>query len=144
MRLVPTSSANRSTLQWVLASSGCPIAVAPGSLMSTPLSPSQLWAAVVTLWLHVSMGSVGIRELRDHVSAVIRRAAAGEAIDVTDHGHPVARIVPLRAASVLDQLIAEGRATPAEGDLLDFEPPPRGGDEPLLSEVLSELRADER
>ena len=90
------------------------------------------------------MTSVGIRELRDTVSAVIRRVAAGETVEVTDHGHPVARIVPLRPGGVLDQMIAEGRATPAEGDLLDFEAkPPRPG-EPLLSAVLAELRADER
>jgi prevent-host-death family protein len=90
------------------------------------------------------MASVGIRELRDTVSAVIRRVVAGEAIDVTDHGHPVARIVPLRTTSVLDQMIAEGRATPAEGDLLDDEPSPPAAGEPLLSEVLAGLRADER
>ncbi len=90
------------------------------------------------------MASVGIRELRDHVSAVIHRVTAGEAIDVTDHGHPVARIVPLRATSVVEQMIAEGRATPAEGDLLEYDPPPRAPGEPLLSEVLADLRADER
>lgn len=90
------------------------------------------------------MSSVGIRELRDNVSAVIRRVAAGETIDVTDHGHPVARIVPLRANNALDQMLAQGRATPATADLLDFEPPPRQPGEPLLSDALAELRRDER
>jgi prevent-host-death family protein len=90
------------------------------------------------------MASVGIRELRDNVSALIRRVAAGESIDVTDHGHPVARIVPFRAGSPLEQLLAEGRATPATGDLLDFEPPPRHPGEQLLSDALAELRGDER
>jgi prevent-host-death family protein len=90
------------------------------------------------------MGSVGIRELRDNVSAVLHRVATGETVDVTNHGQPVARIVPLRSPSVIDQMIAEGRATPAEGDLLDFEPASRRPGEPLLSEVLDELRADER
>lgn len=37
---------------------------------------------------------------------------------ITDHGHPIARIVPLRP-SALEQLVIEGRATRAEGDLLD-------------------------
>ncbi|MDQ6898490.1 MAG: type II toxin-antitoxin system prevent-host-death family antitoxin [Candidatus Dormibacteraeota bacterium] len=90
------------------------------------------------------MASVGIRELRDNVSALIRRVAAGESIDVTDHGHRVARIVPFRASSALEQLLAEGRATPATADLLDFEPPPRQPGERLLSDILAELRRDER
>src|SRR5438270_6410486 len=63
--------------------------------------------------------SVGIRELRQQASAVLRRVVAGEVIDVTDHGHAIARIVPLRP-SVLDQLVMEGRASEGEGDLLDL------------------------
>ncbi len=89
------------------------------------------------------MNRVGIRELRQQASAVIRRVVAGETVEVTDRGRPVARIVPLRAAGVLDQWIAEGRATPATGDLLDEDPlPPTDG--PTLSELLAEQRADER
>jgi prevent-host-death family protein len=38
---------------------------------------------------------VGIRELKEHASALIRRVAAGETITITDRGRPVARIVPL-------------------------------------------------
>jgi prevent-host-death family protein len=90
------------------------------------------------------MASVGIRELRDNISAVIRRVAGGESIDVTDHGHPVARLVPARSGTVVERLILEGRALPAEIDLLESEPPPREPDEPLLSDALRELRADER
>jgi len=103
-----------------------------------------LWAHVPTVWYGVAMSRVGIRELRDNVSALIRRVAAGETIDVTDHGHPVARIVPFRAHSALDQMLADGRATPATADLLDFEPPPRQPGEQLLSDALEELRQDER
>jgi len=89
--------------------------------------------------------SVGIRELRQQASAVLRRVTSGETIDVTDHGHPIARIVPLRPG-VLDQLVLEGRATAAAGDLLDLADElglPRGG-APLPSVALAELRADER
>jgi prevent-host-death family protein len=90
------------------------------------------------------MVQVGIRELRDNVSAVIKRVAAGEPIEVTDHGHPVARIVPLRNRSRFEQMVAEGRITPAEGNLLDEEPLPLPPGTPLLSEILAELRRDER
>ncbi len=57
------------------------------------------------------MARVGIRELRQNASALIRRVIGGENIEVTDRGRPVARIVPLRDGSVLDQMIVEGRAS---------------------------------
>ena len=90
------------------------------------------------------MVRAGIRELRQNASALIRRVVAGEVIEVTDRGRPVARIVPLNRRGTLDQLIAEGRATTVQGDLLDVKPvKPRRG-QPRLSEVLEEMRADER
>jgi prevent-host-death family protein len=95
----------------------------------------------VMLW---PMEQVGIRELRDRVSAVLRRVAAGRTVEVTDHGHPVARIVPLRYRNRVDQMVAEGRATPAEGDLLDEEPLPVPPGAPSGSRALADLRADER
>jgi len=90
------------------------------------------------------MSSVGIRELRQNASAVIRRVAAGEAVEVTDRGRLVARIVPVQAASALDQMVAEGRATAATGDLLDVEPLDAPPGVPRLSEILEAMRADER
>jgi len=73
--------------------------------------------------------------------------AAGEIIDITDHGHPVARIVPLHFGP-FDQLVAEGRATPGEGDLLALLdelalPAPSAG-AVLPSAALAELRDEER
>lgn len=90
------------------------------------------------------MERAGIRELRQNASALIRRVIAGETIEVTDRGRPVARIVPLRGHSVLDQMVDEGRATPARGDLLDLRPQPPVPGKPRLSDVLAEMRADER
>jgi len=92
--------------------------------------------------------SVGIRELRQQASAVLRRVVAGEVIEVTDHGHPIARIVPLRP-SRLDQLILEGRASETDGDLLDRMhelglPAPQEANLLAPSRALAELRADER
>lgn len=89
---------------------------------------------------------VGIRELRQQASAVLRRVTAGESIVVTEHGHPIARIVPLRP-SALEQLVAEGRATEAEGDLLDLLDelglPGKPDSSELPSRALERLRADE-
>ncbi|MBA2638648.1 MAG: type II toxin-antitoxin system prevent-host-death family antitoxin [Nocardioidaceae bacterium] len=91
--------------------------------------------------------SVGIRELRQQTSAVLKRVVRGETIEVTDHGHPIARIVPLRRGT-LDQLVLEGRATAAAGDLLDLADElgiPRDDDAAMSPSVaLAELRTDER
>jgi prevent-host-death family protein len=88
---------------------------------------------------------VGIRELRQEASSVLKRVVGGETIEVTDHGHPIARIVPLRPG-ILDQLVLEGRATEADGDLLDIAEemglPVMAAE--LPSVALAELRADER
>jgi prevent-host-death family protein len=90
------------------------------------------------------MTTVGIRELRQNANAVLRKVVAGETVEVTDHGHPIARIVPLHAERTLDQLVAEGRATEAHGDLLALEPVAMAKGEPRLSSVLANMRADER
>lgn len=88
---------------------------------------------------------VGIRELRQNASRVLKRVVNGEIIEVTDHGHPIARIVPLRAGA-LEQMVLEGRATPASGDLLDLADAiglPVSGEQPA-SAAVAELRDDER
>lgn len=90
------------------------------------------------------MNKVGIRELRQNATAVLRRVAAGEVVEVTHRGRAVARIVPMHEPSRLEQLRAEGRASDASGDVLDVKPIPRIAGKPLLSGVLVEMRADER
>jgi prevent-host-death family protein len=45
------------------------------------------------------MLSVGIKELRDHASALVRKVREeGEIIEITYHGETVARIVPVQPA----------------------------------------------
>lgn len=92
---------------------------------------------------------VGIRELKEHASAIIRRVAAGESISITDRGRPVARIVPLHQQETWwDQMVEQGRLVPAKRDLTqvlqDSPPPPLLPGERSPYEVLMELRADER
>ncbi|MCM3780029.1 type II toxin-antitoxin system prevent-host-death family antitoxin [Microbacterium hydrocarbonoxydans] len=50
------------------------------------------------------------REMRNSSSEVLRRVEAGEELTVTNHGRPVARLVPIRP-SVLDELLAEAAGT---------------------------------
>jgi prevent-host-death family protein len=59
------------------------------------------------------MNSVGVRELRDGLSRYLSEVRAGHTITVTDHGRPVARIVPVDEPSPLERLIAEGLVQPA-------------------------------
>jgi prevent-host-death family protein len=56
---------------------------------------------------------MGIRELRQNLSAAVRRAERGETIEVTRDGEPVARLTPVTYPTRLDRLIAEGRVRPA-------------------------------
>jgi prevent-host-death family protein len=55
---------------------------------------------------------IGIRELRDGLSRHLPTVREGHTITVTDHGRPVARIVPISAPTTLERLIADGRVTP--------------------------------
>jgi prevent-host-death family protein len=56
---------------------------------------------------------VGVRELRDRLSHYLAGVKAGQEIVVTEHGRPVARLVPLGARpDRLAELIAAGRAQP--------------------------------
>jgi prevent-host-death family protein len=90
---------------------------------------------------------VGVRELRQNLSVYLDRVKAGETLEVTERGHPVAQLGPRPAQpmTVLDRLIAEGRVRPATRDLLEIAPPaglPEGS--PSLSETLLRMRAEER
>lgn len=92
------------------------------------------------------MRSIGIRELRQNASKYLREVRRGETVEVTDRGQPVARLVPVpEEESTYDRLVAEGRLIPGKGNWEDFGPPlePKPGERPL-SEVLEEMRADER
>jgi prevent-host-death family protein len=89
---------------------------------------------------------VGVRELRQNLSVYLERVIAGERLAVTDRGRPVAMLIPLSpAATVVERLVAEGRATPARRRIEDL-PPLKGRIRRDLDEglqrALQELRED--
>lgn len=91
------------------------------------------------------MASIGVRELRQRASELLRRVEHGETIEVTDRGRPVAVLSPPPAGGPLDRLRALGEIDPATGDLDDLPEPlvlAPGIEHP--SEVLSRLRRNER
>ncbi len=83
---------------------------------------------------------VGIRALKQNASAVVAKAAAGEVITITDHGRPVAQLVPL-SVTTLAGLITAGLARPATRAIKDLPRPKKGNP---LSPILREMRASER
>ena len=91
------------------------------------------------------MASVGVRELRQRASKLLRRVEAGETIEVTDRGRPVALLSPIPEAGTLEQLEAAGDLVRGRQRLDDLPPPLplEPGREPP-SKVLARLRRDER
>ena len=91
----------------------------------------------------IETARVGVRELRQNLSVYLERIALGETLEVTDRGQPVAILAPLpKPASVLERLRAEGRLTPAVGDLLKAMRPLTGRTSRRGSRLLQQTRAD--
>ena len=91
------------------------------------------------------MTSVGVRELRQRASELLRRVEHGETIEVTDRGRPVAVLAPIPDRGSLGELRATGQLEPASSDMADLPDPlpiPAGG--PTASQLLAALRRDER
>lgn len=92
---------------------------------------------------------VGVRELRQNLSVYLDRVKEGERLEVTEHGRPVALLVPLPPADDLyARLVAEGKIVPARADFQEYLrtrprlPPLPGGK--TLTEILLEMRDEER
>jgi prevent-host-death family protein len=91
------------------------------------------------------MTSVGIRELRQSASELLRRVQQGETFEITDRGRPVALLSPMPDRGPLERLRAGGQLDEAAGDLDELPEPlalPAGA-EPA-SMVLARLRQSER
>lgn len=54
---------------------------------------------------------IGIRELRDKLTATIRRVRGGESIEITHDGEPIALLSPLPSDRI-GRLTSEGDVTP--------------------------------
>lgn len=86
---------------------------------------------------------VGIRELRDQLSRYLSRVRdSGEEIVVTDHGHPIAYIVPRPRSDRLEELIAQGRAKAPKRRVRSLpEPVPYEG---TIEDLASAVRKQRR
>jgi prevent-host-death family protein len=91
------------------------------------------------------MATAGVRELRQRASELLRRVEAGETIEITDRGRPVAVLAPLPEQGPIERLRATGDLMPAQLDMADLPPPlrlPQGSERP--SRILERLRREER
>jgi prevent-host-death family protein len=88
------------------------------------------------------MRTIGVRELRQHASKYLEEVAAGESIEITDRGHPVARLVPI-SSDPWEDLINAGEVVKAARpiNIDDLKP---SAYEHSASAVLERLRSDER
>ncbi len=90
-----------------------------------------------------TMRSVGIRELRQQASALLRLVEDGATVEITDRGRPVALLTPIPDVSPLERLRAAGEVIPATASFEDLPEPvkPTPG-VPLPSEIISQMRDD--
>ncbi|MCV7023637.1 type II toxin-antitoxin system prevent-host-death family antitoxin [Mycolicibacterium novocastrense] len=73
------------------------------------------------------MQRIGVRELRQYATRYLERVSAGEIIEVTNQGRPVARLMPIATDPAWVELINAGEVTPAQRprtDLLTAAPIP--------------------
>jgi prevent-host-death family protein len=95
------------------------------------------------------METVTVSELNQQTARVLERIKAGETLEISEYGKPVARLVPAvptTGVPLLDQLIAQGRAIPAAAPGPIPPTPPRDEQEDgvSLTDTLAQMRADER
>lgn len=88
------------------------------------------------------MRAIGVRELRQNASKYLEDVAAGESIEITDRGRPVARLVPVTGDPWQD-LVYSGEvvlaARPLKADDLEPQSYPHSP-----TKALEQLRHDER
>ena len=86
---------------------------------------------------------LGVRAMRQNLSVYLRRVGSGETFEVTARGRPVAVLGPIEEGlTPIDRLVASGRASLPEGDLLELGPPPKLGRARGLCQALQEQRAE--
>jgi prevent-host-death family protein len=87
------------------------------------------------------MERIGVRELRRDASGILRRVAAGETVEVTDRGRPVAVLLPTMPSG-LARLEREGLLRRAEADILDLVSVPLPSQAAAPSRLVAEGRVD--
>ena len=107
-------------------------------------SDTEVGSPSVATLTHMPHEQVGVRALQQNASGVVKRAAAGEIIDITDRGRLVARIVPASGAG-MEALRSAGLVRVAQRSATELPPPlPIAPQQPTLGQILNEQREYER
>jgi prevent-host-death family protein len=91
---------------------------------------------------HYPQAEVGVRELRQEASKILLRVEEGEEIIVTNHGVPVAKLVPIAQTPEdrIREMLEAGELIPAKGKLWEAEAPTYVVEGMSASEALIEER----
>jgi prevent-host-death family protein len=94
------------------------------------------------MYTNLMVVKVGVRELRGNLSSWLGRVQAGDEVIVTERGKPVARLIPVKQNKKIEQLIAEGRVTPARNPKkpIDLSKLPKWKGGKTLSDIVIEER----
>ena len=84
--------------------------------------------------------SVGVRELRQSASQILDQVKEGISVEITEHGVPVAHIVPI-TRSLYEEYLENGRIIPARNPNRVFTMP---AGKIAKGKQLSEILIDER
>lgn len=89
--------------------------------------------------------AIGIRHLKNHASAVLRRTRRGETLTVTDRGQPIAVLVPImgrggRSDARLQALVSAGRVAWSGGKPRGLDRAPRLVGRSVADAVIEDRR----
>lgn len=89
--------------------------------------------------------NVSVRELKDHLSECLRKVERGHRLTVTDHGRPVAEILPLSQRRLsprerLARLVTDGELTAPRGKGFTAVKPSRVRGKSMSTTLLEERR----
>lgn len=83
-----------------------------------------------------------MRELKQNASRVLARVKAGETVEITEHGRPVAVLAPLAGGDEYEQMVAAGEVLAGTQDVLNGRPVAVASGA-NLSDDLAALREDD-
>ena len=92
----------------------------------------------------IPANKVGVRELRQSASQILDQVKEGVVFEITEHGVPVARLIPI-TKSLYEEYIAAGLIIQAQNPIQEFKMPTfKLKGKKTSTELLMEIRAEAR